>query len=503
MIIDTVYGKLRGRQLDGYAAFLGIPYAKPPVGERRWRAPERPEPWDGVRDALTFSAIAMQDKNQAIPGNDPTEGHYDLKQSEDCLYLNVWTPSTEGRHPVFLWFHGGACCCGSGNGRNASPLPFVRRGIVFVTMNYRLGILGFLAHPELSRESEHGVSGNYAHLDQIAALDWVRENIASFGGDPDHIVIGGCSAGAIAAQALSCSPLTEGKIVGAVIESGIGMDPTSYPESFKVDTLAEIEEGGMQFQKALGAADIAEMRAMSYEQLAAVPDSFFRRRLHFGTTLGTCGDGYVLPIPSNECTMTLRNHNMPYLVGTTHDEGGGFAAFISPEEFLKQSTDLFGEEVLKVFEEFPHSTKEEVRKLAHDMHTGHCAAKAFAEIQSDYERSPVYVFDFAHRSPETGTAHHGLETRYLLGSYHEIPGADENDERIAEQMQDYWCSFIRDLKPSAEGMPAWKPYTAAERNVLVIGDEITCQEEKENALQTFVRAHAVQVCRKRIEEEKQ
>ena len=510
MIVEVKQGKLNGFEKDGMYSFLGIPYAEAPVGDLRWRGPVEKKPWDGVRDALTFSAIAMQAPSQAIPGNDPTEGKQDFPQSEDCLYMNVWTPTLDkdAKLPVFLWFHGGASCCGSGNGRNASPEPFVKRGIVFVTMNYRLNILGFYAHPELSAESVHGVSGNYAQLDQIACLNWVIENIRQFGGDPEHIVIGGCSAGAIASQALSCSPLTEGKIVGAIVESGIGMDPTSYPEAFKVDTLEETEPRGVELMEKLGAKNIAEMRAMSYEQLIAVPESGFRRRLHFATTLGTCGDGYVLPIPSNECTMTLRNHNIPYLVGTTKDEAGGFAMFISKETFLQQTHDLYTDRIDELLDKELMESKEDILNIAKRMHTGHCAAKAFAELQANHHRKPVYVFSFSHKDPDTGTAHHGLEKIYLLDNLDEIKKAGEEDYRIAENVQEYWCNFIKYGNPNGKDneavcpeRPEWKPYSAEERNVLDIGDVMICEEEDEDPLQTYVRSYAVKVCEERIAEE--
>lgn len=510
MIVETKYGKLNGREKQGYFEFLGIPYAKPPVGDLRWRAPENPEPWEGIRDALSFSKIALQSPEQSIPGRDPAEGIHNLEQSEDCLYMNIWTPSLDqdAKLPVFMWFHGGASCCGSANGSNAAPEPFVKRGIIFVNMNYRLGIMGYYAHPELSAESPYGASGNYAQLDEVQAINWVYENISAFGGDPNHIVVGGCSAGAISSQAMSCSPLTEGKIVGAIVESGIGMDPTSYPEDFKVDTLEEVEQGGIEFMKALGKSSVAELRAMSYEELASNPDSFFRRRLHFGTTLGTCGDGYLLPKPSNECTMSLKNHNIPYLVGTTKDEAGGFAMFIDPDVFKQQSRDLFGDEGITLFEKYGMETKEQIAKLSHDMHTGHCAAKAFAEIQADYGRKPVYVFSFSHKSPATGVAHHGLETQYLLGHEREIPNATDLDDVIAENMQEYWCNFIKYGNPNgennsdvSEARPLWKPYSAEERNVLDIADTMIAGVEDENELQKFVRSTAVRKCQEMIEEE--
>ena len=511
MIVQTKYGKLRGRERDHFYEFLGIPFAKPPIGELRWRAPQEPEPWDGVRDALEFSAISLQAPSQAIPGNDPTEGLYDLRQDEDCLYMNIWTPALDenAKLPVFLWFHGGACCCGSANGRNASPEPFVKRGIVFVNMNYRLGIMGYFAHPELSAESPYGASGNYAHLDQVAAIDWLRENIRAFGGDPDHIVVGGCSAGAISSQAMACSPLTEGKIVGAIIESGLGMDPTSYPEEYKVDTLEELEAAGVEFMESLGKHSVAELRAMRYEELIQNPETHFRRRLHYGVSLGICGDGYLLPRPSNECTMRLMNHNIPYILGTTKDEAGGFALFIDVDLFRKQTEDLFGEEGVSLCERFGMETKEQVAKLMHDMHTGHCAEKAFAELQAEYGREPVYVFSFSHKSPRTGSAHHGLETQYILGRQQEIPGATALDDEIAENVQEYWCNFIKYGNPNGENgsgicdaRPEWRPYSASERNVLDIGDTMKACPEDENELQQFVRSAAVKACKKVCEEEK-
>ena len=237
-------------------------------------------------------------------------------------------------------------------------------------------------------------------------------------------------------------------------------------------------------------------------------DSAFRRRLHYGVSLGVCGDGYLLPIPSNECTMTLRNHNIPYLVGTTKDEAGGFALFIDPAVFRQQTRELFGEEGVKLCERFGMETKQEVARLMHDMHTGHCAAKAFAELQAADGRKPVYVFSFSHKDPASGIARHGLETQYLLGRQREIPNAAALDDEIAENVQEYWCNFIKYGDPNGAGKegvsgarPEWRPYSAEERNVLDIGDTMIAGPEDENELQQFVRSHAVAVCMKRIEEE--
>ena len=498
--IHVKEGWLRGKEEEGWAAFLGIPYAKPPVGKLRWRAPQPPEPWEGERPAWELGAPALQAPSQSIPGGDPAERGVFGNDSEDCLYLNVWTPDPEGHLPVFVWIHGGAFCCGSGGGKSASPQPFCSRGIVYVTFNYRLGLMGYFAHPELTAESGYGASGNYAHLDQIAALKWVKENIASFGGDPQRVTIGGCSAGAGSTQVLCCSPLSRGLFQQAIIESSVALEGAMYPEDLKLDTLEALEARGVEYMEKVGCRSVEEMRQLSYEQLIDFDACHFRKKYHYGTTLGVCRDGYLLPKHYRESMARLENANIPYLVGNTHDESGEHVFLQGKESFHTLNQAVFGEAWQDYEALCRTGSPEEMRDSIRRTHLLLARAKVFAERSAAAGRAPVYVFDFCWKDPEKGVACHGLETQYLLGTWDKIPGTTAEDAKLAEQMQEYWCRFIQTGDPNREGdartkqqegkdMPRWDPYREEQRCVLYLDFPIRVREdpEGEDPLLTFAR----------------
>ena len=491
-IVNTKYGKIEGFQEEGRTAFLGIPYAKPPVGELRWREPVEPEPWEGVRPAKAFGHPALQHNGQEIPGGDPAEMAKFGGDSEDCLVLNLWTPAEDPSEklPVFIWIHGGAFCCGSGAGKSASPAPFCSRGILYVTFNYRLGIMGYFVHPELSAESPHGVSGNYAHFDQIMALKWVKENIAAFGGDPENITVGGCSAGCGSTQVLCNSPLSKGLFARAILESTVSLDGAGYPEDFKLSRMDEMEARGVEYMQLLGAKSVAELRQMSYEQLTDPEESKFRRKYHYGTTIGLCEDGYLLPQYYTKGNVAHTNADIPYIVGNTHDENGGFVFFRDEEGFRKRVEPVYEEKTDEYLALCNAHNMEEIRAAMRDSHLLLARSKLFAKRNADAGRKPVWVFDFMRKDPANGQAHHGLETLYLLGVQHAVPGMTEEDDRLAETMQDYWCSFIKTGNPNGEGRPEWPPYSAENRSVLYLDApavSVKKDEEAEHPLLTFTR----------------
>ncbi|MCJ7833939.1 carboxylesterase family protein [Cuneatibacter sp. NSJ-177] len=493
LIVSTKYGNVQGKEEEDYAAFLGIPYAKPPVGKLRWQEPQPPEPWGGIRAANRLGAPALQAPSQSIPGGDPAERGVFGDDSEDCLYLNVWTPDVNGRYPVFVWIHGGAFCCGSGGGKSASPEPFCRRGIVYVTFNYRLGLMGYFAHPELSEESSHGVSGNYAHFDQIAALRWGQENIAAFGGDPDRVTVGGCSAGAGSTQVLCCSPLAEGLFQRAVIESSVGFASAEYPEDFKLETLEQMERRGVEYMEKVGCTSVEEMRHLSYEELISFEDCHFRRKYHYGTTMGVNQDGYLLPLHYRYAMEQGKNRDIPYLVGNTHDEGGGFVLGLTAESFHQKNLAVFGGACGEYEAMCGAKFKEDMVRSMRETHLRLAGAKVFAEQSADAGRSPVYVFDFCRKDPEKGLTLHGFETHYLLGTYRQLPGMTKEDDLVAETMQEYWCRFISDGDPNGEGLPKWPPYSADRRAVLYLDSPCTVGEDqdREPPLMTFAREFLV------------
>lgn len=495
IIINTSAGKLRSKKLSEHYAFLGIPYAKPPVGELRWKKPEPLEPWEGIKDAFEFGAPACQAKSQVPPGGDPADPGILDGGSEDCLYLNIWTPhvNPEKKLPVFVWIHGGAFCSGSGAGRNARPEPFVRRGIIFVTFNYRLGIMGYFAHPELSMESKHGVSGNYAHFDQLAALRWVKQNIEAFGGDPDNITIGGCSAGAGSTQVMCNSPLARGLFKRAIIESSIGIASALYPEDDKLSMLADFEARGVEYMKMLGCKNIKEMRALPYQALIAPEESKFRRKYHYGTTMGINEDGYLLPKHYMYSNERLKNADIPYIVGNTADEGGEHIMRLGKAVFEEQSRAVFGDKTDEYLALCNIKDDADAAKAAHDTHLRFASAKVFAEMSAAAGRAPVYIYSFARKDPQRKAAYHGTDTKYLLGNYKAIPGVTEEDDAVANAMQEYWCNFIKTGNPNNpqadRGLPEWPPYTSQNRKVLFIGYpvRVISDDVSENPLMKYTR----------------
>ena len=269
LMVQTKYGILEGVQEEGYAKFLGVPYAQPPVGALRWKRPQPPRHWDGIRKADHFSHRAWQTVQE--PPRDGQGINYAKEfyenpafmpeMDEDCLYLNIWTPdvSTDKKLPVAFYIHGGAFLNGFGSEIEFDGEAFARRGVILVTINYRLGAFGFFAHPGLKQEDPDGCCGNYGIYDQIAALQWVRDNIANFGGDPDKITIFGQSAGAMSVQTLLSSPLTKGMIAGAILQSGGG-----YKGGFNSNrTLEQAEMLGNKYMEICGASTLEDMRALS------------------------------------------------------------------------------------------------------------------------------------------------------------------------------------------------------------------------------------------------
>ncbi|HWU01722.1 MAG TPA: carboxylesterase family protein, partial [Novosphingobium sp.] len=294
--------------VGGVLVFHGLPYAAPPVGDRRWRAPAPLVPWQGVRAADSFSPDCMQPVNDGSPASRP--------KSEDCLYLNVWTTGLAGKRPVFVWIHGGGSRTGSGAQPTFDGASLARRGIVVVTINYRLGALGFLSTPELSGESGYGGSGNYGFMDDIAALQWVRRNIARFGGDPARVTIGGESSGAVTTGALMASPLARGLFRGVIGESG-SVFRVRGGGSQGATSLASEEAKGTKLMQALGAADMAAMRALPPERIM---EGTAKLSLAEFFNLPVV-DGHVLPRSPWQVFARHQHNDVPLLVGWNSGEG--------------------------------------------------------------------------------------------------------------------------------------------------------------------------------------
>ena len=431
-MIQTKTGCLEGKPMQGYTAFLGIPYAEAPVGENRWKAPVPKKSWEGVRKADTFPNISPQ---RVPTGNEPWGAMYykefyaypefQREQSEDCLYLNIWAPDhTQGEKlPVAFWIHGGGFSGGYSSEIEFDGEDYVKRGVILVTVEYRLGILGFLAHPWLDAENERSISGNYGILDQIEALRWVTENIEAFGGDPENITVFGQSAGSMSTQVLVSSELTGTMISKAILQSG-----TSCEEDIVYEpTLAEEEEIGKLFVELSGVSSLEELRALSWERILDVHDQLNAKTFPMGKGLVVVpnADGYVLKKPVSEIWKAGEMKPIPYIAGCVNDDLGS-----SPEEIQQKRPGKLHAECVRWSQK---------------------AEEAFGK--------PGYVYNFKHDLPgDACGAFHSAELWYTFGTWKRWwrPGT-EADEKLSEEMLAYWITFMKTGKPDAD--QSWLPCT--------------------------------------------
>jgi len=487
-------GSLRGAVLPGgVRTFRGIPFAAPPVGPLRWQAPRPPRPWKGVRRATRFGPQCMQ-----LPVFSDMVFRSD-GMSEDCLYLNVWTPtvSSHGRVPVLLYIYGGGFVGGDGSELRYDGESLARRGIVVVTLNYRLGVFGFLAHPGLTRESPHHASGNYGLLDQVAALAWVRRNIAAFGGDPRRITIGGESAGSISVCALMASPLSRGMIAGAIGESGGMIYPTFAPVPLDL-----AERHGEAFAQHVGAGSLEALRALPAESLLKASD-----RVRFPAVV----DGWFLPRTPAEIFAAGRQARVPLLVGWNSQEGfwrdllGTRAP--TPQTWETVMDSLYGADSAEALRLFPGATPQQV------MESGTLLAGArwiaystwkWAELAGHTGRRPVYRYRFVHPRPATRApspsapppgAVHSAEIEYALGNLatNRVYAWDAADESASAALETYFADFVKTGDPNGPGLPRWPAAYAGDTVRAMILDvlphaEISAQEDAFRFLDRIYRS---------------
>ncbi|HVW97890.1 MAG TPA: carboxylesterase family protein [Mucilaginibacter sp.] len=446
-------------------SWKGIPFAAPPVGNLRWKAPQAVPNWDGVKKCDAFGPSPMQGK--PVPFGVYTKEFLipDEPISEDCLYLNVWAKNNAPeKKPVFVWIYGGGFVSGGAGVPIYDGEAMARKGVVFVSVNYRVGIFGFLAHPELTKESPEHASGNYALLDQIAALKWVKRNIAKFGGDPQNVTIAGQSAGSMSVNCLVASPAAKGLFKKAIAESGSLMvaNPT-----IKTKTLQEAEEQGVKTAIAVGAKSLAELRKVPAEQL-----------LKAGGGYSPIVDGYVLPEPVWKIFAGHRENDVPLMAGWNADEGF-VTTFQKKEEFVKMAHSRYGDKAEEFLKYFPAGTDAEADrsqvKLSRDMIFAMSGYK-WAGIQSG-RNVPVYVYYFEHKLPATpefekyGAFHTG-EVAYVMDNLKFLyrPWKD-TDHTLADAMSAYWVNFIKSGNPNGKGLPEWPEYNADQSRVMVFGDK--------------------------------
>lgn len=442
----------------GVRSFKGIPFAEPPVGDLRWRPPQPAKDWQGVRKADKFGPRCMQR---------PIFGDMNFRSngmSEDCLYLNVWTParSSSERLPVLVYFYGGGFIAGDGSEPRYDGERMAQQGIVVVTLNYRLGIFGFLAHPELSAESPHGASGNYGLLDQAQALRWVQENIAAFGGDPARVTIAGESAGSASVSAQMASPLAKDLIAGAIGESG-SLLGTLPPVS-----LAQGEEDGVAFAASIGASSLAELRALPASQLLDLAARSGTPR--FSVTI----DGYFFPKSPAQIYADGEQAHVPLLLGWNSEEMN-YRALLgneepTPEHFARVVRELYGDKADEALERYRAETPEEVVQaatdLAGDRFIGFSTWKWY-DLHRQTGRAPVYRYFYARPRPAMAPGYgdapaargavHSAEIEYALGNLDRNPvyAWTEDDYKVSEVMLGFFANFIKTGDPNGPGLPEW------------------------------------------------
>lgn len=476
--VKIANGTLEGVSSSGINIFKGIPYAQPPVAELRWKAPQPVKSWDGIRKADQFGPRAMQ---KALFGDMSFRSN---GVSEDCLYLNVWTPakSSTEKLPVLVYYYGGGFMAGDGSELRYDGESMSRKGIVSVTVNYRLGIFGFFAHPELSKESSYHGSGNYALLDQNAALKWVQQNIAAFGGDPKRVTIAGESAGSISVSAQMASPLSKNLIAGAIGESGAMINPTLAPV-----TLAEGEQAGVKFAAKINAASLADLRAIPAEKL--LDEASQKDVPRFTSTV----DGYFYPKLPVELYAAGEQAHVPLLVGWNSEEMN-FRMVMganepTPENYLKALQTLYGDKANEALKYYPGSTNDEVKlsatALAGDRFIAYSTWKWY-DLCFQTGKSPVYRYLYERprpaMRPEMGNAVAGLaggvikdsgantpkmpaatgavhsaEIEYALGNLptNRVYDWQPEDYKVSAIMQEFFANFIKTGNPNGIGLPAW------------------------------------------------
>lgn len=466
----TEYGEVRGTYAGNtrIGVFRGIPYAE----ADRWSDPKPPEKWEGVRDCLEYSAVPVQPPRQKGSMYQVLYFPVDLPMGEDCLAVNVWTPaeSPDEKLPVAVWIYGGAYTSGYSNKIEFDGEAFAKRGCVFVSFNYRVGLLGFMAHPELTAESIHHSSGNYGLEDQIAALKWVSRNIASFGGDPENVTILGQSAGAMSCQNLCVTELTEGLFHRAVMESCAGMNP----EFFRIQpTLEEAEETGRRALKNMGFGSIEEARSVSPEELM---DRLQAAGMAGGVVFQPNVDGWILQ--ENATCAVMRGHykKIDYLFGSTANEGYGFleGQEYKPGAFAEEARLYYEEEAddyLKAVGWTPDGTERPADQFCDNMLTGGTAWNEW-ELRRGGQTYYQYYFTKTLPGVESG-AFHSAEHAYIFRTLDrfDLP-YDGSDYELSKVMCDYWTNFVKTGDPNGEGLPVWKRYSEGPEKIMELGSEI-------------------------------
>ena len=458
LTVKTEQGKVQGKAINDSKvnAFLGLPYAAPPIGDLRWKAPQPAAKWKGERDATKFGANCAQGRvfDDMI--------FQDVGPSEDCLFLNVYTPADatdKSKLPVMFWIHGGGYSGGGSNEprHNGDFLPL--KGVVLVTINYRLGVFGFLATSDLATEA-NGTAGNYALMDMVSALQWVKANIGNFGGDPANVTIFGESAGSFAVSTLMASPAAKGLFAKAIGESG-----GAFSDVLPTDTLTAREKSDDTWVASLGVKSLAELRALPTDKILVAVKA---KKGGFPPVV----DGKVLVEPVADTYAAGRQAHVPLLAGWNRDEGSFLANGMTAEKWKGMAAGMFKDRAAEFLTLYPGATDEQAADSA-----GAYGGDAFIalstwkwiEAHRKTGESPIFRYHFELRALPSkfhpGTfAFHSDDIEYVFGTLNTRPGETvrPEDRKLSEQMMSYWTNFARTGDPNGEGLPVWPKYDAAD-----------------------------------------
>ena len=480
--IKVTGGIIKGvSEKTGITYFKGIPFAAPPVGDLRWKAPQPVKSWNGIKECAAFEASPMQASPQ--PFAMWSEEYLIPKKpiSEDCLYLNVWTgaQSPKEKRPVLVWIYGG----GFTSGGSAAPIydgeAMAKRGILFVSINYRVGIFGFFVHPELTQESANHASGNYGLMDQVAALQWVKKNIASFGGDPANVTIAGQSAGSMSVNCLVASPLGKGLFKKAIAESGANF----VNGGFTPNTLALQEQAGLKMAQTLNVTSIKELRNISADTLLAIRGMF-----------GPVIDGYVLPDAIANIFAQGKENNVGLLTGWNEDEGLVFGPKKNAAAFREDAAKEYGSDASTLLKYYPANTDDEAAasqmNLSRDMIFG-VQNYTWANVASK-QGGKVYVYRFTRTPPYADAktnfgAFHTAEVPYAYGNLKFVNRPWEAaDHRLANTMSSYWVNFITSGNPNGKGLPQWRRYVISTKKIMKLDVNAGAEEIPDAASLDFL-----------------
>lgn len=483
LTVKTVQGKVHGKTInDGKVkAFLGLPYAAPPVGDLRWKAPAPPAHWHGVRDATHYGARCMQGdiyRDMIFQDSGP---------SEDCLYLNVFTPAhakSKSKLPVMFWIHGGGYQGGSASEprHNGDFLP--TKGVVLVTINYRLGVFGFLATPELAKEAD-GAAGNYGLMDMVAALEWVRDNIAHFGGDPGNVTIFGESAGSFAVSTLVAAAPARGLFVRAIGESGGALE-VGAPDK---PSLEQIEARDQAWADTLGVKTLAELRALPADTVLAA--AMKRGAPDFSEVV----DGRLLTEPIAATYAAGKQAHVPLLVGWNRDENAWLANGMTADKWKAAAVKYFGDRAKEFLTFYPADTDEQAVRSAIDYGSDQFIAFStwqWFAAQVKTGDAPVYRYHLELAAPPSKYhsgwyAFHSDDIEYVFGTLDTRPGAvwRPEDRKLSEEMMSYWTNFAKTGDPNGPGLPAWPRYSDGNM-VLHLDNPITASADTTQARYEFL-----------------